>query len=106
MEHTCGTCGRQFRRKTELDHHTKRRNPCKQPAYTCKRCRKGFASYKIVWRHEKTIHSEPATSCNNADTAVEQCREQQTADANSAGEAVVSNNTDTAGEAQAVATLR
>ena len=56
MEHTCGKCGRQFRRKAELDRHTKRRNPCKPPAYTCERCGKGFASYQTVWRHKKTIH--------------------------------------------------
>ncbi|KAK3732164.1 hypothetical protein RRG08_026546 [Elysia crispata] len=60
MEHTCGTCERQFRRKAELDRHTKRQTPCKPPAYTCSRCGKGFASYQTLWRHKKTLHGEQA----------------------------------------------
>ena len=83
MEHTCGTCERHFRRKAELDRHTKRQNPCKPPAYTCECCGKGFASYQTVWRHKKTIH---------------QCRKQQTA-----GEA---QDADTTGETQNMAILR
>ncbi|KAK3776398.1 hypothetical protein RRG08_023751 [Elysia crispata] len=69
MEHTCGTCERQFRRKAELDRHTKRQTPCKSPAYTCWRCGKGFASYQTLWRHKKTLHGEQAQTPHVADIA-------------------------------------
>ncbi|KAK3764543.1 hypothetical protein RRG08_040564 [Elysia crispata] len=72
MEHTCGTCERQFRRKAELDRHTKRQTPCKPPAYTCSRCGKGFASYQTLWRHKKTLHGEQAQTPRVADIATEQ----------------------------------
>ena len=56
-EHTCETCGKQFRQKSNLSHHVKTQHSGLPKTVKCNICNKQFGSFKEVRNHAKT-HSK------------------------------------------------
>lgn len=70
VEHKCSKCGKIFNRKSSLDNHLNRINPCAKKnkpdrQYKCKHCSKAFAKKYNLDRHIKNIHKITSNVNNN-----------------------------------------
>ena len=61
VEHKCHKCGKIFNKKSELDNHLNRINPCNKGTYECEHCHKKYHRKDTLDRHIKIKHSTVKT---------------------------------------------